>query len=65
MQTKDNKGRSYDLEIKAGQTFVLHDGSTIKLRAKAAKDTRYLTAWKAIIGTEAEVNAKVTELKLS
>jgi len=55
----------YNLVIKAGQTVVLHDGAKIVLRAVAAKDTRYFTAWQSIIGTEAEVNAKVTELKLS
>lgn len=65
METKDNKGRPYDLEIKAGQTFVLYDGKRILLRVKAAKDIRYLTAWKSIVGTEAEVDGKVAELQLS
>lgn len=55
----------YNLVIKAGQSVVLHDGFKIILRAVAAKDTRYFTAWQSIIGTEAEVNAKVAELKLS
>jgi hypothetical protein len=58
-----NEPRS--LNLKAGQTIVLHDGSKVLLRAVAAKDTRYFTAWQSIIGTEAEVNAKVTELNLS
>lgn len=65
METKDNKGRPYDLEIKAGQTFVLHDGKKVLLRVKAAKDIRYLTAWKAIVGTDAEIDGKVAELQLS
>jgi hypothetical protein len=54
-----------DVTIKQGQTIVLHDGTKVILRAVAAKDTRYFTAWQSIIGTEAEVNAKVAELKLS
>ena len=54
-----------DVTIKQGQTVVLHDGNKVILRAVAAKDTRYFTAWQSIIGTEAEVNAKVAELKLS
>jgi hypothetical protein len=58
-----NEPRS--LNLKAGQTIVLHDGSKVLLRAVAAKDTRYFTAWLSIIGTEAEVNAKVSELNLS
>jgi hypothetical protein len=35
------------------------------LRAVATKDIRYFTAWQSIVGTDAEVNAKVAELKLS
>jgi hypothetical protein len=54
-----------DVSIKTGQTIVLHDGAKVILRAIASKDTRYFTAWQAIVGTEAEVNAKVAELKLS
>jgi hypothetical protein len=51
--------------IVKGQTIVLYSGTSILLRAVAAKDTRYFTAWQAIIGTEAEVNAKIAELNLS
>lgn len=54
-----------EVGINAGQTIVLHDGTKIVLRAVATKATRYFTAWQAIVGTEAEVNAKVAELKLS
>lgn len=54
-----------DVSIKTGQTIVLHDGSKVILRAIASKDTRYFTAWQSIVGTEAEVNAKIAELKLS
>jgi hypothetical protein len=54
-----------DVSIKTGQTIVLHDGAKVILRAIAAKDTRYFTAWQSIVGTEAEVNAKIAELKLS
>jgi hypothetical protein len=54
-----------DIAIKAGQTIVLHDGKKVIIRAVATKATRYFTAWQAIIGTDAEVNAKIAELKLS
>jgi len=54
-----------DVSVKAGQTIVLHDGQKVILKAVASKDTRYFTAWLDIVGTEAEVNAKVAELKLS
>ena len=53
-----------DVAIKAGQTIVLYSGTSILLRAVATKDTRYFTAWKSIVGTEAEVNAKIAELNL-
>ena len=53
-----------DVSIKAGQTIVLHDGSKVMLRATATKDTRYFTAWKFIVGTKDEVDAKIAELKL-
>lgn len=55
----------YDLLLKAGQSVVLHDGNKVLLRATVTKDTRYFTAWQSIVGTEAEVNAKVAELQLS
>jgi len=54
-----------DVSVKTGQTILLHDGAKVMLRAVATKDTRYFTAWQSIVGTEAEVNAKVAELKLS
>jgi hypothetical protein len=54
-----------EVGISAGQTIVLHDGKKIVLRAVATKATRYFTAWQAIVGTEAEVNAKIAELNLS
>ena len=54
-----------DVLIKAGQTVVLYSGTTILIRATATKDTRYFTAWQSIVGTEAEVDAKIAELKLS
>ena len=54
-----------EVSIKAGQSIVLHDGTKVIMRAVASKSTRYFTAWQAIVGTEAEVNAKVAELKLS
>jgi hypothetical protein len=54
-----------DVIIKVGQSLVLHDGKRILINVKAAKDIRYFTAWKAIVGTEAEVAAKIAELKLS
>ena len=54
-----------DVTIKQGQTIVLHDGTKVILKVTATADTRYFTAWQSIIGTEAEVNAKVAELKLS
>jgi hypothetical protein len=54
-----------EVQIAKGQTIVLYSGTSILLRAVAAKDTRYFTAWHSIIGTEAEVNAKIAELKLS
>lgn len=50
--------------ISAGQTIVLYSGTSILLRAVASKDTRYFTAWHSIIGTEAEVNAKIAQLNL-
>jgi hypothetical protein len=65
MQTKDNKGRPYDLEIKQGQTFVLHDGNRVLLKSTVTKDIRYLTSWFSIVGTLAEVEGKIAELKLS
>ena len=54
-----------DVTIKQGQTIVLHDGTKVILKVTATADTRYFTAWQSIVGTMAEVNAKVTELKLS
>jgi len=58
-------GRPYNVLIKQGQTFVLHDGLKVILRAVATIDTRYFTAWQSIVGTSVEVNAKVAKLKLS
>ena len=50
--------------ISAGQTIVLYSGTSIILRAVATKATRYFTAWQAIVGTEAEVDAKIAQLNL-
>lgn len=58
-------GKPYNVNIKQGQTIVLHDGTKVILRAVTTKNTRYFTAWQSIVGTEAEVTAKVAELKLS
>jgi hypothetical protein len=58
-------GRPYNVLIKQGQSVVLHNGIKVILRTVATIDTRYFTAWQSIVGTEAEVNAKVAELKLS
>jgi hypothetical protein len=54
-----------DVIIKQGQVIVLHDGKKVMLKVTATTDTRYFTAWQSIVGTLAEVNAKVAELKLS
>ena len=54
-----------DVIVKAGQVILLHNGTKIILKVTATADTRYFTAWKSIVGTLAEVNAKVAELKLS
>jgi hydroxyethylthiazole kinase-like sugar kinase family protein len=54
-----------DVIVKAGQVILLHNGTKIILKVTATADTRYFTAWQSIVGTMAEVNAKVTELKLS
>ena len=53
-----------DILIKAGQTIVLYSGTSILIRATATKDTRYFTAWQSIVGTEAEVDAKIALLNL-
>ena len=58
-------GKPYNLELKQGQTVVLHNGTKVILKVTATADTRYFTAWQSIVGTLAEVNAKVAELKLS
>lgn len=54
-----------DVSIKAGLTLVLHDGAKVLLRVTATKDTRYFTAWLAIVGTASEVDAKVASLGLA
>lgn len=54
-----------DVIVKAGQVILLHNGTKVILKVTATADTRYFTAWQSIVGTEVEVNAKVTELKLS
>lgn len=54
-----------DVIVKAGQSLVLHDGTKVLVNVKATKDVRYFTAWKSIVGTEAEVAAKVAELHLA
>ena len=51
-----------DVLIKAGQTIVLYSGTSIMLRATATKDTRYFTAWQAIVGTEAEGRDQIREI---
>lgn len=53
-----------DVTVKAGQSLVLHDGGKVLVNVKATKDVRYFTAWQAIVGTEAEVTAKVASLGL-
>ena len=64
MRTPPTLNVPRDVLIKAGQTIVLYSGTSILLRAVAAKDTRYFTQWQALIGTEAEVDAKIAELNL-
>jgi hypothetical protein len=54
-----------DVIVKAGQVILLHNGTKVILKMTATADTRYFTAWQSIVGTMAEVNAKVEELKLS
>ena len=54
-----------DVIVKAGQVILLHNGTKVILKVTATADTRYFTAWQSIVGTMAEVNAKVAELKLS
>jgi hypothetical protein len=53
-----------DVIVKAGQTVALHDGKKVLLRAICPADARYFTAWQAIVGTEAEVDAKIAQLNL-
>lgn len=57
-------GTPADVLIKQGQVLVLHDGSKIIARMNAQKDTRFFTAWLAIVGPESEVNATVASLNL-
>lgn len=57
--TPGSDGKPYDVEIKKGQTIVLHNGKKVILKATATTDTRYFTAWQSIVGTLAEVEAKV------
>ena len=57
-------GTPADVHIKQGQTIVLHDGANIIARMVAQKDTRFFTAWLAIVGPESEVNATVASLNL-
>jgi hypothetical protein len=54
-----------DVIVKAGQVILLHNGTKVILKVTATADTRYFTAWQSIVGTMAEVNAKIAELKLS
>lgn len=54
-----------DVIIKQGQVIVLHDGKKVILKVTATTDTRYFTVSQSIVGTLAEVNSKVAELKLS
>lgn len=58
-------GVPQNVEVAQGQTLALHDGKKVLLKATAQKPIRYFTAWEAIVGTEAEVNAKIAELKLA
>ena len=58
-------GTPADVLIKQGQVLVLHDGNKVIARMNAQKDTRFFTAWLAIVGTASEVDAKVASLNLA
>lgn len=58
-------GMPYNLTVQPGQTLLLHNGTKVILKVTATKAVRYFTAYHSVIGTLAQVNAKVTELNLS
>jgi hypothetical protein len=59
MPNTDNK-----FEALVNQTVVLHDGDKVVSRAVMGGKTLFITRLKFIVGTPAEVDAKIAELKL-
>jgi len=54
----------YNVNINAGQTALLWSGDKVLIKKTYANETRIYTSWESFVGTEAEVAAKIAELKL-
>jgi hypothetical protein len=57
-------GQPYNVTASQGQTILLYNGSKIILKATATKPVRYFTAYLSYVGTLAQVDAKIAQLKL-
>ena len=55
----------YNLNITAGQTALLWSGEKVLIKKTYENPSRIYTAWESFVGTEAEVAAKIVELKLT
>jgi hypothetical protein len=58
-------GQPYNLTVQPGQTVLLHNGSKVILKVTATKLMRYFTAYQSFVGTLAQVDAKISQLKLN
>jgi hypothetical protein len=55
----------YNITIAAGQTALLWSGTKVLIKKTYTTESRIYTAWESFVGTEAEVAAKIAELKLT
>ena len=55
----------YNLNIAAGQTALLWVGTKVLIKKTYTAESRIYTSWESFVGTEAEVAAKIAELKLT
>jgi len=58
-------GQPYNVTVQPGQTVLLHNGTKVILKVTATKVVRYFTAYQSFMGTLAQVDAKIAQLKLS
>ena len=55
----------YNINIAAGQTALLWNEGKVIIKKTYTSESRIYTSWDSFIGTEAEVAAKIAELKLT